>query len=96
MRPSSLSSRSAQGGVTAHAVCFAQLWHWGYLLAGQQPAGGYLLFQAAAIAVQGGSESRGTQSGWWAAWCPAITVHAATAMGLRAAIGQAIASDGQA
>ena len=53
-------------------------------------------FRAAPVAVQGGSESRGTQSGWWAALCPAITVHAATAMGLRAAIEQAITSDGQA
>ncbi len=32
------------------------------------------------------------QDGQWTAWCPAITVHATTAAGLRAAIEQAITS----
>jgi hypothetical protein len=31
--------------------------------------------------------------GRWTAWCPAITVHAATAAGLRAAIERAITGD---
>ena len=31
--------------------------------------------------------------GQWNAWCPAVTVSAATAAGLRAAIEQAITSD---
>ena len=30
------------------------------------------------------------QDGQWTAWCPAVTVHATTATGLRAAIEQAI------
>ena len=33
------------------------------------------------------------QDGQWTAWCPAITVHATTAGGLRAAIDRAITSD---
>jgi len=33
--------------------------------------------------------------GQWTAWCPAVTVHAATAAGLRAAIEQAITGDGR-
>jgi len=33
--------------------------------------------------------------GQWTAWCPAVTVHATTAAALRAAIEQAITSDGQ-
>jgi hypothetical protein len=36
------------------------------------------------------------EDGRWTAWCPAFTVHAVTAAGLRAAIEQAITSDGQA
>ena len=33
--------------------------------------------------------------GQWTAWCPAITVHATTAVGLRALIEQAITGDDQ-
>jgi hypothetical protein len=36
------------------------------------------------------------EDGQWTAWCPAVTVHAATAAGLRAAIEQAITGDGNA
>ncbi len=35
------------------------------------------------------------ENGQWTAWCPAITVHAATAAGLRALIEQAITGDDQ-
>lgn len=35
------------------------------------------------------------EDGRWIAWCPAITVHASTAAGLRAAIEQAISGDCQ-
>ncbi|HCU96698.1 MAG TPA: hypothetical protein DHU96_29860 [Actinobacteria bacterium] len=33
--------------------------------------------------------------GRWAAWCPAVTVHATTATALRAAIEKAITGDAQ-
>jgi hypothetical protein len=33
--------------------------------------------------------------GQWTAWCPAVTVHAATAADLRAAIERAITGDSQ-
>ena len=36
----------------------------------------------------------GYEAGQWTAWCPAMTVHAATSAGLRAAIEQAITGDG--
>ena len=35
------------------------------------------------------------EDGQWTAWCPAITVHAPTAAGLRAAIEHAITSEDQ-
>jgi hypothetical protein len=35
------------------------------------------------------------EDGQWTAWCPAVTVQATTAAGLRAAIEQAITGDGE-
>jgi len=35
------------------------------------------------------------ENGQWTAWCPAITVHATTAAGLRALIERAITGDGE-